>query len=98
MIQQAAEDLVAFYFGRKCRLAGVIKAQRDEIADSLMWSSCVMMFFDRAQAPAQVRLAQQYQTVEGLTNFAYVSFRVGVAERRMRGRWISRLRHLSVWH
>jgi len=30
MIQQAAEDLVAFYFGRRCRLDGVIEAQRDE--------------------------------------------------------------------
>src|SRR5271166_3237065 len=30
---------------------------------------------------------QQDQTVESLTNFAYVSFRVGVAERRMRGRF-----------
>ena len=86
MIQQTAEDLVAFYLGRRCRLDGVIEAQRDVIADSLMWPSCVMMFFDREQAPAQVRLAQQYQIVEGLTNFAYVSFRVGVAERRMRGR------------
>ena len=87
MIQQAAQDLVAFYFGRRCRRDGVIEAQRDEIADSLMWPNSVMMFLDRAQAPAQVRLAQQDQTVEGLTNFAYVSFRVGVAERRMWGRF-----------
>src|SRR5258707_805288 len=29
-----------------------------------MWPSCVMMFFDRDEAPAQVRLPQQYQTVE----------------------------------
>ena len=46
-----------------------------------------MMFFDRDEAPAQVRLAQQYQIVEGFTNFAYMPLSVRITKGRMRGRF-----------
>ena len=52
MIQEAAQVLLALHLGRERRLGRVIKAQRNDIGNTLMRTTGIVMCLDREQRPA----------------------------------------------
>jgi hypothetical protein len=72
VIQKPAQHFLALYRGQQSGLSGVIKTQRDDVADTLMGSTGVMVLLDVAQGVTKVGLAQENQLVERLSDLAYL--------------------------
>ena len=87
VIQEPAQRLLALHVGRQGGLGGVIEIQRQDVADTLMWSAGVMVFLDAAQGVTQMGLAQENQLVEGLPDLARLPLSVRITKGRMWGRF-----------
>ena len=96
MVQESAQSLRALDFSKWGRLGGIIEARRNDIIDALMRALGVVMALNRSEGAAQVGLTQQNQMVKRLTDFPDVTFRVRVAQRRLRG--VLRMRSSSVFN
>ena len=86
MIQQPAQRRLTLNLFTGPWRRGITKGDRNNIADSLVRALGVMMSLDGGQRAAQVGFTQQNQIVKRLTDFPDVTFRVRVAQRRLRGR------------
>ena len=95
MIQKAAQCLLALYLVRQGRLSGIIKAQRNQVAEPLMRTAGIMICLDLTQHPAQVGLAQQDHLVESFPDFPNVSLGISIALRRV-GRALFLFIHLPT--
>ena len=84
MVQEATQHLVALHLKREGWLGGIIKAKWNDIAQPLVRPVAVMVGLNFAQSPVQVRLPQQNQLVEGLTDFSHVTLGIRIAERSVR--------------
>ena len=86
MIQEAAQGRLALNvrFHRRC--GGVIKAQRNNITDSLVRAASIVIGLDDGERAAEVGLTEENQAIERRPEFLYMTFRERIAKRRMRGR------------
>jgi len=86
MIQEAAQGRLALNvrFHRRC--GGVIKAQRNNITDSLMRAASIVIGLDDGERAAEVGLTEENQAIGRRPEFLYMTFRERIAKRRMRGR------------
>ena len=87
MIQEAAEGRLAPDFRIERRLCWVIKAERNDVIDSLVRAAGVVIFLDDGERAAQVGFTHQNQIIKRLTYFPHVTLRKRIAPRRMRRRF-----------
>ena len=75
MIQEAAQGRLALNvrFHRRC--GGVIKAQRNNITDSLVWAASIVIGLDDGERAAEVGLTEENQAIERLPDFLYMTLR-----------------------
>ena len=79
MIQEAAQGRLALNvrFDRRC--GGVIKAQRNNITDSLLWAASIVICLDDGERAAELRLTAENQAIERRPDFLYMTLRERIA-------------------
>ena len=75
MIQEATQALLALDMPGERWSLRIVKAYRNNIADSLMRALGVLMVLDCFERAAQVGLTQQDQIIERFAAFSHMSFR-----------------------
>ncbi len=86
MIQQSAEEGLAFELLWRCRCVGVLISQRYVVSDALMRAAGVVMLLDFLDDAFQMGLTDQYQVVARFACFADEPLCIGVAIRRLERR------------